>query len=473
MQKINKINSIADIDEKSLVGNIREYRELSGPDVLGRVQPFLKWQDLLRANGLWQFGKMAMRAPLEQTAILYDNGVGYEGVNFASQDYLSLSSHPALKQAAIDAAQRFGVHSAGSGALLGSTTISRDLELLIGEFLETSYVSLFPTGWGAGFGVIKGLIRPNDHIILDGLAHACLQEGAAATTSNVHLHGHLKISSVETLLRRIRSKDQHNAILIVTESLFSMDSDVPDIVAMQELAHKYDAFLLVDCAHDLGALGPGGRGNIAVQGMLGKIDIVMGSFSKTFGSNGGFVATQSRAVKEYLRMHSGPHTFSNALSPIQAAVVKAAFEIADGSEGQTLRNSLMNNVLRLRKAISAHGLECMGEPSAIVPVFIGDEGVGRISCRIAADHGAITNMVEFPGVARGRARFRLQVQASHTYAQVDKVAAILNDAIQLGKSLMPALVDEAKLTLSGTDDGVHQSVDYGNQQSWVEAAEAV
>ena len=138
------------------------------------------------------------------------------------------------------------------------------------------------------------------------------QEGANAATRNIYTHRHLDLDHCRHWLQTIRAKDTENGIMVVTEGLFSMDSDTPDIAALQDLCHEYNATLLVDVAHDLGALGEDGRGHIGTQKMLGKVDLVMGSFSKTFASNGGFVACRNRAVKEYLRFYSPSATFSNA-----------------------------------------------------------------------------------------------------------------------------------------------------------------
>src|ERR1700745_3030423 len=180
------------------------------------------------------------------------------------------------------------------------------------------------------------------------LSHSCLQEGANAATNNIHLFRHLDNDYCRDILAKIRSKDKDNGILVVTEGLFSMDSDTPKLLELQALCHEYNAILVVDVAHDLGCLGNDGRGHIGMQNMVGKIDLVMGSFSKTFASNGGFVACQSRAVKEYLRFYSAPATFSNALSPVQAATILKAFDIVDSLEGRVLRLELLANIKSLR-----------------------------------------------------------------------------------------------------------------------------
>ena len=399
----------------ALGGSMRDFRYLPGTNLLDRVNAFYEWQELRRETGLWPLGRSTASAPRNKCVALNDKGGDrFEGINFASQDYLSLSSHPAVAETAIQVINDYGVHSAGSPALIGSTSHSLALEQKIGEFLQAEDVVLFPTGWAAGFGVVKGLVRPSDHIVMDALSHACLQEGAQAATRNIHYFRHNSIEAVRQKLSGIRAKDNVNGILIITESLFSMDSDTPDIVALQALAHEYGAVLVVDVAHDLGSLGPRGRGHIGAQNMLGKVDVVMGSFSKTFASNGGFVACNRRSVREYLRYYATPCTFSNALSRAQAALVLKAFEIVDSAEGDTLRESLMNNIRLLRELLQGTSFETYGDPSPIVCVKMGMEGLARLVSRRLPELGLLANLVEFPAVPKGQARFRMQVMANHT-----------------------------------------------------------
>lgn len=306
------------VPDTALAGSMRDFRMPAGANLLTRTQEFYVWQDQRRKHGLWPFSRALEAGPRTECDATDDAGHEMTGVNFASQDYLSLSSHPAIKEAAIEAVHKYGVHSAGSPALVGNTSTSVELERRIADFLGVDEAMIFPTGWGAGFGVIKGLVRPNDHVVMDALSHACLQEGANAATRNISVFRHLDLVHCRRLLAGIRAKDATNGIMVVTEGLFSMDSDTPDIAGMQELCNEFNATLVVDVAHDLGCLGPDGRGHIGMQNMLGKVDLVMGSFSKTFASNGGFIACKDRRIKEYLRFYSAPSTFSNAISPSQA-----------------------------------------------------------------------------------------------------------------------------------------------------------
>jgi 7-keto-8-aminopelargonate synthetase-like enzyme len=411
----------------ALTGSMRDFRVPGGADLLGRTEGFFRWQDIRRQNGLWPFSRATEDGPKTVCAAQDDNGNKMRGVNFASQDYLSLSSHPVIKAAAIETIERCGVHSAGSPALVGNTSHSVALERKIAEFVEMDHVVLYPTGWAAGFGVVKGLVRSADHVVMDMLAHSCLQEGAHAATNNVHLFRHLDNAYCRNVLAKIRAKDAQNGILVVTEGLFSMDSDTPDLRTLQALCHEYNATLVVDVAH-LGCLGKDGRGHIGMQNMLGEVDVVMGSFSKTFASNGGFVACNSRAVKEYLRFYSAPATFSNALSPAQAATILGAFEMVESVEGRVLRLELLANVISLRRELEQAGLDYYGDPSAIVCVKMGSEGLARLVSRRLPELGLIANLVEFPAVPKGAARIRMQVMASHTEKNITDAVAILKTA---------------------------------------------
>ena len=423
-------SKIDPVPEAALTGSLRDFRAPEGPDLIGRIAGFYEWQDLRRQHELWPYARSTSTAPKARCEARSDTGEAFSGINFASQDYLSLSSHPAVKAAAIKAIGEYGVHSAGSAALLGNTANSLLLEAGLSAFLGGREIVLYPTGWAAGYGSVQGFVRANDHVVMDILAHSCLQEGAKAATQNIHYHGHLNLEALARKLERIRTNDRDNGILVVTESLFSMHSDTPDLRAMRGLCDEFNATLLVDCAHDLGSIGDDGLGHLGLQNAMDCADIIIGSFSKTFGSNGGFIAVKSRATAEYLKYYSATHTFSNALSPVQCASVLAALDIVRSEEGRLLRRKLMDNILYLRAEMTRAGLETLGDPSPIVPVRLGLEGVGRFASRHLMAMGGIANLVEYPAVPQGGARFRFQVMASHTREDIDQVVHILAKAMR-------------------------------------------
>lgn len=430
------------MDDRSLLHtevfthHIGTFAQPAGPDLLRRTEAFYEWQDARRHLGLWPYSRSLEGGPTAECVQRGERGEVTRGLNFGSQDYLSLSSHPAVLEAAHRAIREHGPHSAGTAMLGGNTAASLRLEAALGEALRMPHVALFPTGWGAGFGAITALVRPTDHVVIDVLAHACLQSGASAATGNIIRFRHLDNDSVRKRLSAIRAKDTGNGILVVTEGLFSMDSDIPGLEELQEICREWGATLLVDVAHDFGAMGPGGTGSIGEQGLLGKVDLVVGAFSKTFASNGGFVASSSPAVRQYVRMFGSPHLFSNGLSPVQAAVVEEALRIVRSEEGNALRARLARRTHLLRDELSERGLTCLGVPSAVVPVLVGETPVGRIAARGVIERGVFANLVEYPAVPVKSARFRMQVMAGHSPEQVRAAADAVAEAIEEARAVV-------------------------------------
>lgn len=406
------------MEERWLTGSIPEQIDGNNRSFMERYKGLSEWFDLRYMNGVDPYQKHTDGEIGTHLKAFDRKGGEIEGINFASQDYLNLSSSHSVRVAAKKAIDDYGVHSAGSSALMGITRASIDLESALGNFTGFSDVTLFPTGWAAGYGIIRTLVKSADHVLIDVLCHACLHEGAAAATSNVSVYAHLSCTSIENRIRRIRDRDTNAAILVVTESLFSMDSDVPDIRKMQAICTEYGATLLVDCAHDFGSIGVEGGGFLEKQGMIGKVDILMGSFSKTFASNGGFVASNSSDLKMAIRATCGPCLFSNALSPVNAKIINTCLEIVSAKEGREKRSRLLDNSQLLREVLMSHGFEVLGQPSAIVPVVLGDVAISRkITCE-ASRQGVIVNLVEYPAVSKNGCRWRLQVMAEHTESQI-------------------------------------------------------
>jgi glycine C-acetyltransferase len=411
------------IPKEALTGSVADFRNVEGRDLLDRWAGYLKWWETKRAYGLDPYSR-STSSRIATTAQAFDSqGLpllgAQESINFASQEYLSLASHPQVLQAAQDALWQYGAHSAGSAVLMGTSAPLLELEQMLAKFLHLSEATVFPTGWGAGYGVVKTLVTPNDFVVIDKISHACLIEGAVNATKNVLTFKNNDTSDLERVLRQIRTQSEKVGILVVTESLFSTDSTVPDIRKTQQLVKEFGATLVLDVAHDLGSLAPFGGGALETQQMMGQVDVVMGSFSKTFASNGGFVASNHPALRQALRPFCGTLAFSNAFSPIQAAVVLETLKIIQSEEGSSRRVNLMQNTLYLRQQLEVQGFEVLGQPSAIVPVLLGDSITARLMTKFMLENGVLVNMVEFPAVSRTTNRWRVQMMADHTSDQID------------------------------------------------------
>ena len=411
-----------------------------------RTEAILPWIEARVNAEVWPYARATASASGAIASAEAERFQIREGLNFATQDYLSLSSHPSVQEAVMRAMRDYGVHSGGSSVLQGRSRLSQMLQQEIGEALQMEHVALLSSGWGAAFSAVTGLVRPDDHVVMDRLAHASLQTGVASATRNVTRFEHNNVDALRKSLADIRANDSLNGILVITEGLFSMDSDSPDLRATQAVCREYQATLLVDVAHDFGSLGPAGTGHIGREGMLGDIDIVVGAFSKTFASNGGFVATRNAGVKAYVECYGGPHMFSNAMSPLQVATVRETLRIVRSAEGDLRRESLMSAVGVLRDALKDEGLRCIGASSAVVPVFIGHTPVARLASGGVMRRGLFANLVEFPAVGMRNARFRLQVQSDHTTGQAREAAAILVDAVNEAKQVLSRSSTEAVAT---------------------------
>lgn len=428
--------SPATVAVNPLRGSLAEFARPTGPDLIARTAAIAPWIVARRDAEVWPYARAVAGTVGPVIHAEGETGAVRRGLNFATQDYLSLASHPSVHAAAADAIARYGVHSGGSSALQGRSDASRALEREIGDVLQMEEVVLFSSGWGAAFSAVTALVRPDDHVVLDRLAHASLQTGAAAATTQITRVEHLSVEALRRALAHIRASDAQNGILVITEGLFSMDSDSPDLRAMQATCREYQATLLVDVAHDFGALGPNGTGHIGREGLLGEVDLVMGAFSKTFASNGGFVATRHPGVRAYVEAFGGPHTFSNAMSPIQIATVREALRITQSIEGDHRRAALLEAVGVLRTALTGHGLTCLGDPSAVVPVLIGHTPLARLASGGVLRRGLFANLVEFPAVGVRAARFRMQVQSDHTAAQAREAAGLMAAAVaEAGEAL--------------------------------------
>ncbi|MCP3916039.1 MAG: pyridoxal phosphate-dependent aminotransferase family protein [bacterium] len=399
------------------------YLVRTGKDIKRRGDRYAAWRAERATGGDW-FYEYTLTGPAGPSVSLQDAmGRSVSALNFNSQDYLSLTSHPDVRAAVLRAVHDFGLHSAGAPMLAGNTRVSRGLEADLASWMGLGAVATFPTGWSAGFGAIAGLCCERDEIFIDELAHDCLVAGARASGAKLTPFAHNDLANLKDCLD---SSAPSGGRLVVTEALFSMNGDSPDLKGLVDLCARKQATLVLDVAHDLGAIGPRGLGEMELQGVLGQVDVVLGSFSKSFATTGGFVGSTHANLIDFLRCSAGSSRASNGASPLQSAAARAALHIIRSPQGGALRSRLAANGQLLRSALA--GSKETASPFIIHPL----EGLARgreLTGRLL-DEGVIVSLIEYPAVPLQEPRWRFQLMATHTPDEIGRAADTVNRVVQ-------------------------------------------
>lgn len=356
-------------------------------------------------------------------------------LNFSSNDYLGLASHPALQEAAIAAVREYGAGAGASRLICGSLKPYHELEETLAQFKATEAALSFSSGYSAALGTICALMGSGDIIILDKLVHASVVDAARLSGARLRVFKHNNLEHLEALLRWAREGRPHTAepgpnrrprALVVTESVFSMDGDCAPLRGIVELKSKYDAWLMLDEAHATGLYGARRRGLAEEQGIQAGIEIQMGTLGKAIGAAGGYICG-SRALIDYLVNRARSFVFSTAPVPAAAAAATAGLRLLQTDEGEQRRRDLWRRVAQFQ-AGRAQG---SGRPvSAIIPIPVGPEEQAVAAAEALRRRGVFIPAVRYPTVARGQARLRLTLSAAHEQSDVGQVLAAL-EAVQL------------------------------------------
>lgn len=332
---------------------------------------------------------------------------------FGSNAYTGLTNHPKVKEAAIEMTRRYGTGCAGSRFLNGTLDIHRQLEERLARFVGKEDCLVFSTGFFANLGTVGCLTGRQDYILYDELAHASIVEGLKVSLSTRLKFRHNDMASLEKQLQRC---EPDRVKLIVVDGVYSMEGDVCPLPEIVRLAHLYNASVMVDEAHGLGVFGAQGRGVCHHFGLSNEVDIIMGTFSKSLASIGGFIATD-HVTAEYLRHHSRPFIFSASATPAAIGAVNAALDILE-SEPERIER-LWQLTHRALAGFRALGMEIGNTSTPIIPLFVRDfEKTLRVT-RMLLDEGVFVNPVVPPAVPPGDTLIRFSLMATHTEAQVD------------------------------------------------------
>ncbi|MFL5845845.1 MAG: 8-amino-7-oxononanoate synthase [Solirubrobacteraceae bacterium] len=338
-----------------------------------------------------------------------------------SNNYLGLADHPRVREAAADAAMRWGVGAGASRLVSGTMTIHRRLEERLAAFEHTESALLFGSGYMANLGVISALAGPGEVVLSDELNHASIIDGCRLSRAETKVYDHCDVDHLEQLLR----ESDGRASVIVTDSVFSMDGDVAPLADIAELAHRYDCRVVVDEAHGSGCVGPNGRGAVAEAGLEGEIDVVVGTLGKALGAYGAYAAC-SADMREYLLNSARSLIFSTAPPPPAVAGALAALELLVEQPHRV--EKLQHNADVLRDELAREGFEVAGSTTQIVPLIVGDAGLAMRICEAALERGVFAQAIRPPTVPDGTSRLRLAVMASHSKDEMRDAARALGRA---------------------------------------------
>lgn len=390
---------------------------------------FEKCYDYTRADEVKQAGLYPYFHAIEENEGPVVHIEGREVIMAGSNNYLGLTAHPKVKEAAKLAIDKYGTGCSGSRYLTGTLDLHNELEVRLAKYLGTESVLLFSTGYQTAIGVISTLVQKGEYVLSDKENHACIINGCLMAKGGFAEFKRYKHSDVEDLEKQLQRIPENVGKLIVSDGVFSVSGELMKLPEVIELAKKYNANVMVDDAHSVGVIGPGGRGTAAYYNLVDETDLVIGTFSKTFASLGGFVAGKERVIN-YIKHHSPALIFSASPTPSSCAATLAALDILE--EQPELVTKLRENSDYMRAGFKKIGFHVLDSETAIVPVIVGEPEKAFLMWKQLFDSGVFVNAFIPPGVPPHMSMMRTSYMASHEKHHLDQ---ILNVFEKIGKNL--------------------------------------
>ena len=354
---------------------------------------------------------------------------GQEVINFCANNYLGLSSHPDVIQAAKDAMDTHGFGMSSVRFICGTQDIHKELEKKIADFYGTEDTILYAAAFDANGGVFEPLLTAEDAIISDSLNHASIIDGVRLCKAKRYRYANNDMADLEEQLKQ-SVKDGARFKIIVTDGVFSMDGLLAPLDKICDLADKYDALVMIDECHAAGFIGETGRGTLEEKGVMGRIDIITGTLGKALGGAMGGYTTGKKEIIEILRQRSRPYLFSNSLAPAIVGASIKVFEMLD--KDTTLRDKLQSNTEYFKQGMKDAGFDIIDGDSAIVPMMLYDAKLSQSMADMLLEEGIYVIGFFYPVVPKGKARIRVQLSAAHEKHHLDHA---INAFIKVGKSL--------------------------------------
>jgi 8-amino-7-oxononanoate synthase len=390
---------------------------------------FKKCFEFTRADEVKALGVYPYFRPIEENEGPVVQIEGRKVIMAGSNNYLGLTSHPKVVEAAVKAVEKYGTGCSGSRYLTGTLDLHIELEEKLAKFFKAESVLLFSTGYQTAQGVIPTLVSRNEYIVSDKDNHACIVAGnlmAKGATGNFVRYKHNDMDDLEKVIEKLPT---NAAKLIVSDGVFSTGGEIVNLPRLNEIAKKYKARIMIDDAHSVGVIGKGGRGTASEFNLENEIDLTMGTFSKTFASLGGFVAGPERVIN-YIKHFSLALIFSASPTPASVAAALAALDILEKEPERVQK--LISNANYMRTGLKKKGFNVIDGRTAIVPVIIGNDEMALKMWRILYDDGVFVNVFVPPGVPEGRQMMRTSYMATHEKEHLDEIIHLFEKA---GKTL--------------------------------------
>jgi len=373
--------------------------------------------DELRRDGLYR--KLRVLAGEQKARARFD---GRDVINLSSNNYLGLTTHPRLREAALRAVRELGAGSGSVRTIAGTMDLHMELERKIAAFKKTEAAVVFQSGFAANAGTVSAILGKEDLILSDELNHASIIDGARLSRATIKVFPH---RDVEALRKLLEETAEWKRRLVITDGVFSMDGDIAPLPGIAGLAREHGAIMMVDDAHASGVLGRNGRGTIDHYDVHGQVDIQVGTLSKAIGVLGGYVCG-SRSLIEYLYHRARPFLFSTSHPPAVAAACIAAFEVLEEEPERIER--LWSNTKRFKAGLQRLGFNTGISETPITPIIVGEAEQAMRLSDLAFERGVFAQGIGFPTVAKGKARLRTIVTATHTEEELDQALEILGSA---------------------------------------------
>ncbi|MCW5980813.1 MAG: glycine C-acetyltransferase [Bryobacteraceae bacterium] len=345
---------------------------------------------------------------------------GREVINLASNNYLGLADHPKLIEAAVEATRKYGAGSGAVRTISGTMSLHLELERRIAEFKHVEACVVFQSGFTANSGTVSAILGPDDHIVSDELNHASIIDGCRLSKAKIKVFPHRDAAAADAILSELSGLPGRK--LLITDGVFSMDGDIAPLPELVDVAERYGAIMMLDDAHASGVLGGAGRGTVDHFGLHGRVHIQVGTLSKAIGCLGGYICG-SRDLVEFLYHRGRPFLFSTSHPPGVAAACLAAFDLLE-QEPERIQ-ALWDNTRYFKKNLCEAGFATGSSETPITPIMVGEAAAAHAYSRALFDEGVLATGIGFPTVAKGKARVRTIVTATHTRDQLDRALDIL------------------------------------------------